>query len=62
MSAPMISGFSPYYVLVLTQDRCYLSEATPSSGTCDYKCKSNSNFKTCGNFEVKTSRSNYKNK
>jgi hypothetical protein len=60
MSAPMIPGFCPYYVM--TQNRCYLSETTPSSGTRDYKCKSSSNFKTCGNFEAKMRGTNYNNK
>ncbi|MDR0503105.1 MAG: hypothetical protein LBH16_07265 [Treponema sp.] len=45
-----------------TIDKCYLSETTPSSGTRDQKCKSDSKCKNCGNYEAWESGSNYRGK
>jgi len=45
-----------------TIDKCYLSETTPSSGTREQKCKSDSKCKTCGNYEAWASGSNYTSK
>ena len=53
-------GWCPFYCQ--SSNRCYLSEGTPDSGTRDYKCKSDYNCKTCGNYDAWKSGSNYRGK
>jgi len=55
-----VSGWCPHYDE--PSGRCYLSEGLPSSGTRDQKCKSDTNCKTCGNYEAWASGSNYRGK
>ena len=55
-----VPGSCPFYDH--PSDKCYLAETTPSSGTRDQKCKSDSNCKTCGNYEAWKNGSNYRGK
>jgi len=55
-----VPGSCPFYDH--PSDKCYLAETTPSSGTRDQKCKSDSKCKTCGNYEAWASGSNYRGK
>ena len=55
-----VSGWCPHYDE--PSDKCYLAETTPSSGTRDQKCKSDTRCKTCGNYEAWVSGSNYRGK
>jgi hypothetical protein len=53
-------GMCPHFVP--SSNRCYLTEETQSGYTLDGKCKSESNCKTCGNYEAWKSGNNYKGK
>ncbi|GHU97797.1 hypothetical protein FACS189483_04790 [Spirochaetia bacterium] len=55
-----VSGYCPHY-----DDQsscCYLSGNVPAEGHRENNCKSRENCKTCGNYEVRESGSNYRGK
>ena len=55
-----VPGCCPFYDH--PSGKCYLTESLPDTSTRDYKCKSESNCKTCGNYEAWKSGSNYRGK
>jgi len=55
-----VPGSCPFYDH--PSNKCYLSETTPAGGTRDQKCMSESNCKTCGNYEAWKNGSNYRGK
>jgi hypothetical protein len=55
-----VPGMCPFYDH--PSSCCYLSESYKDGGTRDYHCKSDTNCKTCGNYEAWASGRNYTNK
>jgi hypothetical protein len=60
MGRPNIKGLCPFYDRA--NGKCYLSEGTPETYTRENKCNSDTNCKTCANYEAWAKGSNYKNK